>query len=88
MALRNISYIESIGQTLVTHFQQQNGMYKYSTTGRDQKKWLGVTCEDKVFLTIDGSDPLMDFLSDRSPCTQNAACFHRHQLQISYLHMH
>ena len=42
---------------------------------------------NKVFLTIDGIDPIMDFLSDRSPCTESAACFHRHQLQISYLHI-
>ena len=44
--------------------------------------------KNKVVLTIDGSDSLMDFLSDRSPCAQNAACFHRKQSQISYLHMH
>lgn len=44
--------------------------------------------KNKLVLTIDGSDSLMDFLSDRSPCTQNAACFHRQQSQIFYLHMH
>jgi hypothetical protein len=47
-----------------------------------QKKGLGMS-KNKVSLTIDGSDPIMNFISDRSPCTQNAVCFHRHQLQIS-----
>jgi hypothetical protein len=45
-------------------------------------------CKNKVFLTIDVGGFLMDFLSDRFPCTQNVACFRKHQFQISYLHMH
>jgi hypothetical protein len=78
---KHIMYLKNV--TDPSHFRQQNGI----CTGRDKKKWLGMS-KNKVFLTIDGIDPIMDFLSDISPCTQNAACFHRHQLQISYLHMY
>ena len=80
---KHIMYLRNV--TDPSHFRQQNGICKTTTTGRG-KKWLCMS-RNKVFLTVDGIDPIMDFLSDRSPCTESAACFHRHQLQISYLHI-
>ena len=77
---KHIVYLRNV--TDPSHFRQQNGICKTTTICRENK-WLRMS-RNKVFLTIDGIDPIMDFLSDRSPCTESAACFHRHQLLAHY----